>query len=103
MPSEIHKDDLGTVFRITVKDETETAVDLSNCLEKYIVFEKPNNTIVSKEATFYTDGTDGIIQYTVESGFLDQAALWRLQGYVVEPSGAWRTDIYEFKVHKNLE
>lgn len=103
MPSEIHKNDKGTAFRVTIKDETGTAVDLSGGSAKYIIFEKPDRTIVSKDASFYTDGTDGVIQYVTESGFLDQPALWRLQGYVVESGGYWKTDIYEFRVHKNLE
>lgn len=100
---EIHLGDTGTAFRVTIVDCDSSAIDLSTATTKEILFSKPNGQVVSKSADFYTNGTDGIIQYVTESGFLDQPYLWQLQAYVVTPAGSWKSNIYEFKVFKNLE
>lgn len=103
MKSEVHVNDIGTAFRATVYDEDSLAVSLTGVSSKYLIFKKPDGTVSQKSADFYTDGSDGVIQYISESGFLDQPALWQLQGYVIFPGGSWKTDIYEFRVFKNLE
>lgn len=100
--SEIHVGDVGTAIRATIKDEDDVVVDVSAATTKQLIFEKSDCTEVTKTATFYTDGTDGIIQYVTESGFLTVAGVWRVQAYIVLPGGEWKSDIYEFRVHKNI-
>ena len=62
MASEIHLNDIGTKFVITVKDGGET-VDISNpnIASRSIIFRKPSDVVVTKvgavdsAGTFYTD------------------------------------------------
>lgn len=99
--NEIHNGDIGTIFEVTLKDGT-VLVDLSGATTKEILFLPPNKALKTKTAAFKTDGTDGIIQYTTLAADLDQAGKWKLQAHVVLPTGEWKSDIAEFRVHKNL-
>ena len=51
-----------------------------------------------------TDGSDGQLKYVVDStSFLDVIGAWELQAYIILSSGnEWHTDIYNFRVHRNL-
>jgi hypothetical protein len=100
---ELHVADSGAAIKATIK-ENNVAVDISTALTtKRIIFKKPNSGIkLEKDATFFTDGTDGILQYLVESGVLDEAGTWRIQGFVVLDNGDFYSDIKTFKVHPNL-
>ena len=99
--NEIHVDDIGTLFTLTLRDGDDP-VDISAATEKVIIFQKPNNSRVEKTATFFSDGTDGKIKYTTISGDLTPAGLWRLQARVVVPAGTWHSDVYNFIVHPNI-
>lgn len=99
--NEIHVNDIGTIFRGTIKDAS-TTMDVSGATTKQIIFRKPNATTVTQTAAFYTDGSDGIIQYTTVSGDLDTAGIWRIQAYIVTPSGNWKTDVQQFEVYPNI-
>ena len=99
--NEIHQGDIGTILRLTVKDGTD-AIDLSAATTKEIVLRKPSGSMVTKDATFTTDGSDGQIQYTTVADDLDEAGIWRIQARVVLLGGTWRTDIARFEVYENL-
>lgn len=102
MPAnEIHKNDIGTEFRCTIKDD-ESVVDVSSVTLKQLLFKKPDGTVLTKTASFYTDGTDGIITYASIDGDLDQCGLWELQGYVEFGSTEFHSDIKNFMVHRNI-
>ena len=104
--NDIHLGDIGTVFEATIKDcvnGVSSFVDLTGATFKEIIFKKPDGTKLTKAATFKTDGTDGIIQYTTIAGDLDQAGgSWKLQANLVLPSGSWRSSTYQFTVLDNL-
>lgn len=100
--NEIHLDDIGTIFRVTLMDDT-VAADVSGATEMYIIFSKPSGTTVQKTAVHYTDGTDGIIQYTTIADDLDETGNWKLQARVTLPSGTWSSDTQKFKVYPNLD
>lgn len=99
--NEVHLNNIGTTFRTTVKDDDEV-VNLASATTKQIIFLKPDGTRVAKDASFYTDGTDGIIQYTTVSGDLNVAGIWRIQVYCVIGSYEYYSDIGTVKVHPNL-
>jgi len=99
--NEIHEGDIGTLFKATFKDGT-TVVDISTATTKQLIFKKPSGSELEKDASFYTDGTDGILTYTTVSGDLDEIGTWKVQGYVVLVSGSWKSDIHTFKVYRNL-
>ena len=64
----VHNGDVGTVFRLTITDTDGTAIDVSTATTKYIYFQDPAGTKTQQTAAFYTDGTDGKIQYTTIAG-----------------------------------
>lgn len=102
MRGNIRIGDIGTVFRLTVKDQDEVVVDVSTASTKQIIFTDPSGTTTAKTATFTTDGTDGKIQYQTVANDLDEAGQWQIQGYVVISSGSWKTNILRFDVLANL-
>lgn len=104
MSAEIHVGDVGTAFKITVKDEDEAVIDISTATLKQIWFQKADGTVVTKTASFVTDGTDGQMQYVTEDDDLDQTGKWKIQGYIeIGASRKVHTDISEFKVWPNLQ
>lgn len=101
---EIRKDDVGTVFKLEIKDQDGAVVNVSGTsVPKDIIFRKPNGTILTKTASYTTDGSDGFIQYTTGSGDLTPVGNWEYQGFVSINAGSWKTDIKNFKLYKNLE
>ena len=101
MASEIHAGDIGTIFRITIKDG-DSIVDVSSVDSKVIYLQKPDNSTLTKAASYYTDGTDGIIQYVTESGDLDQIGTWQIQARIDFGTDVFSTNIDKFKVLRNL-
>ena len=103
---ELHVGDIGTVIRATVNDTDSAGAvsvfNVSGALTKDLIFRKPDGTKLTKNASFYTDGTDGKLQYTTISGDLDTAGSWNIQAYIVMPSGTWYSSVGSFKVYENL-
>lgn len=104
MSQEIHLGDIGTAFRITLKDGNDI-VDVSSAVgvgTKTITFKKKDGTVVEKEATFFTNGVDGVIQYITIEDDLDQLGSWEIQAKVTLTSGTWRSNTDKFRVYENL-
>ena len=103
MPSEVHVDDIGTRFKVTVNDDG-VAVDLSSASALAINFRKPNDTIINRTGATLGDGssTSGVMYYDTVVGDLDAVGNWKLQGKVTLSAGTYYTDIHTFKVHCNL-
>lgn len=106
-PNEVHIGDIGTVFRVTLNDcggGTPVVVDVSSATTKQILFTKPDKTVLTKDATFTTDGTDGQIEYASIDGDLDAKGTWKIQARIVFPNGSkWSSDVSKFKVYPNLD
>jgi hypothetical protein len=102
MTTYIHNADIGTIFRLTITDTDEAVIDVSSASVKYLYFQKPDGTKIKRTATFYTDGSDGIIQYTSISGDIDQTGLWQVQGYVETSDGKFFTEKTGFSVLATL-
>lgn len=101
MASEIHVGDIGTIFRITIKDG-DAIVDVSSVDSKVIYLQKPTGTTLTKNASLYTNGTDGVIQCVSESGDLDEAGTWQIQAKIDFGTDVFNTNIDKFKVLRNL-
>lgn len=99
--NEIHLNDIGTKFQVTVKDG-DSVVNISSASTKSLIFKKPSGTKMTKTAAFTSDGSDGKIDYTVIADDLDEVGTYQLQGNVVISDGTFYTDIQTFKVHRNL-
>ena len=99
--NEIHVDDVGTQFLLTIMDGS-AAVDISSASTKQIIIKKPSGTKMTKSATFSNDGSDGKIYYSSIADDLDETGSYKLQGKVIISDGTFYTDIYDFKTHCNL-
>lgn len=93
-----HVGDVGSIFRIRFIEEddsgtividgvTYSVVDISGAIvAKQIRFKKPSGSFVSQLGAFTTDGTDGELEYAMQTGDLDAPGTWWLDG-LVEGSG----------------
>tara|TARA_Y100000310_G_scaffold318630_1_gene372953 strand:- start:433 stop:741 length:309 start_codon:yes stop_codon:yes gene_type:complete len=99
--NEIHINDVGTKFLVTVTDGT-SAVNISSASTKQLIFKKPSGTKLTKTAVFNTDGTDGKMYYNAIADDLDETGSYKLQGKVIISDGTFYTDITTFKVYRNL-
>ena len=104
MASEIHKDDVGTRFLITVKDDGNLVniSGVSGGSIHQVSFRKPSDTIIERNATLQDYGISGVMFYDSVAGDLDEAGVYKLQAKVIVPSGTYYTDLYTFKVHSNI-
>jgi hypothetical protein len=93
----IHVNDVGTQFIVTIED-CNGPIDISAYTPLQLTFAKPDGTTSSKTATFYTDGTDGKIQYITLAGDIDMAGEWKIQGLV----SGFHSSIGSFTVQRNL-
>jgi hypothetical protein len=104
MASEIHINDIGTRFLVTVKDGT-SVVDISSATSLVIDFRKPDDTIINRTGSTLGDGSasSGVMYYDTVAGDVDAAGNWKLQGKItLSSTGVFYTDIHTFKVHRNL-
>lgn len=100
--SNIHVGDIGTLFKVTMKDQDGVVVSLSGATSLQVKFQKPDESVIVKTASLFTDGTDGIVTYTTQSGDLDQPGAWKLQAVVAKGGGQWSSDLIKFKVAANI-
>lgn len=101
MPSEIHADDVGTQLIFTVKEDGQ-AVDISLATTTDLEITKPDTTKLQKNASFFTDGTDGKLVYVIESGDINIPGIYRIQAKIGLGGGSYSSSIATFKVHCNL-
>lgn len=100
--NEIHEEDIGTAFTITIMDDT-AVVDISSAtVTKQIKFKKPSGTVVTQNAVFVTTGADGKLRYTSVADDLDEAGKWYLQVYLVMTGFTGHSDIGDFVIYPNL-
>jgi len=102
MACEIHFNDVGLQFKITIKTCDGTAKDISYAVTKQFLFRKPSGTSMTKTADFFTDGTDGILIYNTVDGDLNEEGLWQLQARISAANDDKKTDVIRFKVHDNI-
>lgn len=95
--SSIFKNDYGTVFEITVKENGQV-IDLSAATAIVFIFNKPDSSQITRTAAFKTDGTDGIVKTTIQSGDFLQVGSWSVQIKVTFTYGEWRTTKIVFNV-----
>lgn len=101
MASEIHVDDIGVNFNITVMNGS-VPLDVSNADNIYIIFQKPDGSDLTKSASIVNTGSDGNIRYTTVAGDIDQIGTWQIQAKVDFTISVFSTDIQKFKVYRNI-
>lgn len=98
----IHVGDLNVIFTMTITEDC-VAIDVSTATVKTLVFQKPSGSILTKTASFSTDGSNGNIYYATLTGDLDEAGVWTVQAEVAfGASSSYHSEIKKFKVLANL-
>ena len=102
MTVEVHKNDVGTILELELKDDG-VVVNISSQTSLKIFLRKPDGVVLEKTAALSSDGADGKMRYVVIDE-LDQTGMWEMQGEVTltSPAGTWRTSAFEFRVYENL-
>jgi len=100
--SDIQVGVIGLIIELTLQ-ERGSILDVSSATTKQIVFKKPDNSKVTVDAVFTTDGKDGKIQYTTGSiTIIDHAGTWQTQGYISVAGFTGYSTVSEFLVNDNL-
>lgn len=91
--------DYGQIIELTFIDtDTDAAADVSGYTSTIqMIFTDPTGTETTKTATFKTDGSDGIIRYTIDASFLT-AGQWKVRGRVTSGSAKLTSINYGFEV-----
>lgn len=91
--------DKGATFNLHFIDScTKKPVDISLAESKIIALRSPDERVIEKPAGFLTDGTDGIITYTVRDTDFHMSGVWSRQGIVITSSDRHSTNIVLFTV-----
>jgi hypothetical protein len=102
---DIHMYDVGTVFLVTITD-SGSPIDISSgtSASNTMLFRKPDGTILSKNASFDSNGIDGKIKYVVSgSDVLDQSGTWQLTANVNTSTGKWTATSVGFTVKPQFQ
>ena len=98
---EVHLNDIGTSFEITIKEDG-VVVDVSGASLKEIHFKKADGETVKQTAAFKTDGVDGVIKYVSVDGDINVKGDWEIQGKVTIAGGTYSSEIGKFEVFRNI-
>lgn len=94
--------DFGSKIQITIIDSNGENFDLTGYTDLKLIFKKPDDSKEEKTASIVGLPTSGVIEYIVESGFLNQTGIWEVQAYIKNSAGAWHSNINSFLVWENL-
>jgi baseplate upper protein BppU len=94
----------GTALQFTIVDANGSAVDISSyATAKTAYLRSPyDNKLVTHDATFVTDGTNGQIKFTPATGEIDRPGLWTLQFKLATASAVVYTSIASVLVERAL-
>jgi len=103
MASEIHEDDVGTRFLVTVEDDG-VVVNISGATLRQLTFLKPSDDTMVKTASIIANdsASSGIMYYDTVAEDLDEVGVYKMQGKITLPSGSFYSNIVSFQVHPNI-
>jgi|SRR6187455_190369 len=94
---------IGLLIKTTVKEDG-TAVNVSSATTKEFKLRSPSGVVKTRTASFFTNGSDGIITYETIADDLDEAGMWDIQVYLELTNGfEGHTFPDNFLVLENLE
>lgn len=106
--SEIHLNDEGTAFDVTITEcllvngiLIDVPVDISTATLSQIKMKPPVGDTKIFTA-IVIDAPNGVIRYITEAVDLDELKGWKIQGRVEMPTGKWGSVVDSFTVHENL-
>ena len=101
MAGQMRVGDIGTVIRISVK-ENGLPFNASSATVKTLKLMKPSGVVVARATTFESNGADGVLRYATVLADLDESGPWTGQVYLELPIGKWHTNPFNFVVGENL-
>jgi len=99
--NEVHIGDIGTLFKINVKDGASIVI-LTGTASRQIIFKRPDGTTVTATPNLFTDGTDGILTHVIATGTFNQEGTFKFQIQYSNAAGMWHSDLVPFDVYPNL-
>ena len=81
--------DHGFTIQITVT-ENAVAVDISTATVLGFTFRPPKGLDFSRTSAFFTDGTDGVLEYVVQTQDLTIPGQWKVFPVLTFPGGTVR-------------
>jgi len=92
--------DYGQVIQLTVLDtDTGGAGDVSGyATSQSMVFRDPDGNEETKVATFVTDGSDGLVKYTLVDGDIDERGNWNVRVILTSATALLTSTWLEFLV-----
>lgn len=96
----IVRGDYGQPILVTFIDiDTKAAADISGyATTLQMIFTNPSGSEKVRTAAFDTDGTDGVIAYTLAVGDIDAAGDWKVRGRVASGTAVLSTEDQDFTV-----
>ena len=100
--------DTGVTITLVVREPAAAGttlgdpVDLTSATAQSMILQRPDGSQVTLTTTIPSPATDGKLRATTVSSTLSVAGLYRLQGLITLPSGAFRTTVASFRVGANL-
>jgi hypothetical protein len=94
---DIQVDDYGWVGKLTVQEDG-SALDISSYTTKQFILTDPDGTATAKTAIFDSDGSDGILKYTILDGDIDAAGKWYVQARVAKTGTELTSEAHAFYV-----
>lgn len=101
IPEEIHVGDTGTLIEVTIMDGSDIVPLQAATVKKYH-FLKPDGSVLTVNASFKTDGSNGILTYTSLASTFSLPGQYSIQAEVTLPSGTWKSEWAEFVVYPNI-
>ena len=100
MSDEVHLYDVGTIIRVTIK-ENNVAVPLAGATVLEFLFERKDRSTFKVDA-IVEDEANGIVYCVSTVSFFTIKGDMDVQIHLVLPTGEWRTSIGTFTVNENI-
>ena len=82
--------------------KTDIEVDISGSSTKEIIIQRPDKTLLTRNAVLSTDGVDGKMHVITVLDDINIEGSYYIQGYIITNGWNGRSTIGEFEVHDNL-
>ena len=98
----LHVGDVGTSLRVQFMESATVPLNICDATVMKIKLQPPQSETEVRDASFVTDGTDGMIECLTEADEINEVGAWSIQGYIETPGGKWSSQIRMITVKENL-
>ena len=96
--------DVGVPIIVAITDQKSNKMNLVGSSDIKINLLYPDETTrLAAEASFVTDGSDGLIQYVTNTNDISQSGTYIAQGEVILPTGERRTSAISFSADDAID